>query len=103
WAPHPDEGDKILYIFDCGELGQDEAHIHLDGDELDRWAWVELDKLPDHVIPRLARRLGHACQARASGQSAYLENGVLATDPDGMHRQAAAGITDRAHCRICPS
>src|SRR5258707_14543061 len=23
WAPHPDEGDKVLFIFDGGELGDE--------------------------------------------------------------------------------
>jgi hypothetical protein len=29
WAPHVREGDKILYIFDCGDLGTDETRIQL--------------------------------------------------------------------------
>ena len=37
WAPHVREGDKILYIFDCGDLGADENRIQLATDELDRW------------------------------------------------------------------
>jgi 8-oxo-dGTP diphosphatase len=88
WAPHPDEGDKILYIFDCGDLGQDEARIRLDGTELDRWSWVNIDQVPEYVIPRLAKRLGHAYQARISGQSAYLEHGDPA-DPSRSQSQSA--------------
>jgi 8-oxo-dGTP diphosphatase len=75
WAPHSDEGDKILYIFDCGDLGDDEQRIRLAGNELDRWEWVPVSQLPDYVIPRLARRLTSAHQARATRTSAYLEHG----------------------------
>jgi 8-oxo-dGTP pyrophosphatase MutT (NUDIX family) len=75
WAPHPDEGDKILYIFDCGELGADESRIQVDGAELDRWAWIPVAQLTDYVIPRLARRLACAHQAYATGRHAYLEHG----------------------------
>jgi 8-oxo-dGTP diphosphatase len=57
WAPHVREGDKILYIFDCGDLGADETRIQLASDELDRWEWVPVGQLPGYVIPRLARRL----------------------------------------------
>ena len=57
WAPHVREGDKILYLFDCGDLGTDETRIQLDSDELDRWEWTPVGQLPDYVIPRLARRL----------------------------------------------
>lgn len=81
WAPHPDEGDKILYIFDCGALGADETRIQLDGAELDRWTWVSPDELPEYVIPRLARRLTHAHHAHTTGESAYLEHGTPGVDP----------------------
>src|ERR1700730_1422031 len=36
WAPNDSEGDKILYVFDCGELGEDENRIRLDGVEIDK-------------------------------------------------------------------
>jgi 8-oxo-dGTP diphosphatase len=75
WAPHPAEGDKILYIFGCGELGDDEARINLGTSELDRWAWTRVDQLGDHVIPRLERRLTNAHRAYSTGAAAYLENG----------------------------
>jgi 8-oxo-dGTP pyrophosphatase MutT (NUDIX family) len=74
WAPMSGEGDKILYVFDCGALG-DESAIELQPTELDRWQWVRIDTLDDFVIPRLARRLWHAFRARLEGRSIYLENG----------------------------
>ena len=75
WAPHPDEGDKILYVFSCGPLDGDEAQIRLCDGELDRWEWVPVSRLGDYVIPRLARRLAHAYEALAGGTSIYLEHG----------------------------
>jgi len=75
WAPHPDEGDKILYVFSCGPLDGDEAQIRLCDGELDRWEWVPVSRLRDYVIPRLARRLAHAHEALASGAPIYLEHG----------------------------
>jgi 8-oxo-dGTP diphosphatase len=81
WAPHADEGDKILYIFDCGELGADEKHVQLAADELDRWEWVPVGRLPEYVIPRLARRLARAHQAHSAGTQLYLEHGQPALKP----------------------
>jgi ADP-ribose pyrophosphatase YjhB (NUDIX family) len=82
WAPREDEGDKLLYIFGCGDLGTDEARIELDGTELDHWEWVAVDKLDDYLIPRLARRILRAYQAHAEGTTLYLEHGELALATD---------------------
>lgn len=78
WAPSEHEGDKMLFLFDCGQLGQDEARITLDGDELDSWAWVEEADLDQYLIPRLARRLRSALRAPDQA-SVYLEHGDLAS------------------------
>ncbi|MEV6878647.1 NUDIX hydrolase [Amycolatopsis sp. NPDC051128] len=75
WAPNDSEGDKILYVFGCGDLGTDEDAIVLDGVELDHWEWVSVDKLNEYLIPRLARRLNHAYQAHVKGTTRYLEHG----------------------------
>lgn len=75
WAPSNTEGDKILYVFDCGELGQDEHRLRLDGIEIDKTEWVEVGDLPRFVIPRLVRRLTSAWRAYASGEVLYLEHG----------------------------
>jgi 8-oxo-dGTP diphosphatase len=75
WAPNDTEGDKILYVFDCGELGNDEERIRFDGTEIDTAKWVSIDDISDVVIPRLARRLEHAYRAYMSGEILYLENG----------------------------
>jgi 8-oxo-dGTP diphosphatase len=75
WAPNDAEGDKILYVFDCGELGEDEHRIQLDGSEIDKTEWVAVGSLPDFVIPRLVRRLTSAHAAYTSGAPRYLEHG----------------------------
>ena len=71
WAPSDREGDKLLFIFDCGRLGDDVERIRLAPDELDRWEWVALDDLESYVVPRLVRRL----RATASADARYLEHG----------------------------
>ncbi|WP_454198442.1 NUDIX domain-containing protein [Nocardia sp. Marseille-Q1738] len=82
WAPSETEGDKILYVFDCGEL-VDEAAITLQAAELDRWEWVAVDNLDGCVIPRLARRLKQAHAAYLRSQTLYLEHGRLVFGGDG--------------------
>lgn len=72
WAPS-DEGDKLLFLFDCGSLGDDVHRIQLDGIELDGWQWVRLDELDRFVIDRIARRI----RSTVATGSAYLENGAV--------------------------
>ncbi|MGH3763414.1 hypothetical protein [Actinophytocola sp.] len=75
WAPSDAEGDKILYVFDCGPLGHDEQAIRLDGVEIDRTEWVAVANLARYVITRLERRLTNAHRAYATGTTSYLEHG----------------------------
>lgn len=77
WAPSDAEGDKILYVFDCGELGDDEREIQPDGVEIDHTEWVAVNRLGNYVIPRLERRLVHAHRAYTSDVILYLEHGQL--------------------------
>jgi 8-oxo-dGTP pyrophosphatase MutT (NUDIX family) len=85
WAPTGAEGDKILYIFDCGQISaDDEAAIRLQGDELDSAEWVKAAALGNYVIPRLEVRLTAAFGAYESGRTLYLEHG----------KPVRAGITD---------
>ena len=72
WAPNDREGDKILFMFDCGNLGTDEARIRLPADELDRWEWVAPDELDNYVIDRISHRVRAAVQ---SPSTTYLEYG----------------------------
>ncbi|MFD0202489.1 MULTISPECIES: NUDIX domain-containing protein [Saccharothrix] len=75
WAPNDGEGDKVLWLFDCGTLDDDEQRIILDDSELDRWEWAPVNKIGDYVIPRLVRRLTQAYRAYVHGYSVYLEHG----------------------------
>jgi 8-oxo-dGTP diphosphatase len=74
WAPNDREGDKMLFLFDCGPLGADEARIVVDGEEIDRWEWVDAGDLDDYLVPRLSRRVRSALQVTGDG-TAYLEHG----------------------------
>jgi 8-oxo-dGTP pyrophosphatase MutT (NUDIX family) len=74
WAPNDRDGDKLLFLFDCGVLGDDEHRIRLGADELDRWEWVSLDHLDDYLIPRLARRVRSAATLDGT-TGVYLEHG----------------------------
>ncbi|WP_017972922.1 NUDIX domain-containing protein [Actinopolyspora halophila] len=80
WAPTEHDGDKLLWVFDCGDLADDEHRIRLDGSELDRWEWVNVEALDDYLIPRLSRRLKQAHTARAEGRTVYLEHGAPALE-----------------------
>ena len=75
WAPNEREGDKMLFLFDCGDLGADEARTRLPADELDRWEWVDLETARrlcyrPHLTPCPSSRrdtLRHVPRARTSG------------------------------------
>jgi 8-oxo-dGTP diphosphatase len=86
WAPSDAEGDKILYLFDCGELGEDEKRIRFDGVEIDYAEWVAVGDLNRYVIPRLVHRLTAAYQAYKSDVTIYLEY--------GQPRVLKPGLTD---------
>jgi 8-oxo-dGTP pyrophosphatase MutT (NUDIX family) len=72
WAPNDREGDKILFMFDCGNLGADEGSIRLQAEELDRWEWVPLAQLDQYVIDRISHRIRAAVETPSA---TYLEHG----------------------------
>ncbi|MFJ4680698.1 NUDIX domain-containing protein [Kitasatospora sp. NPDC088783] len=77
WAPHPAEGDKLLFVFDGGILPADELdHVTVDQVEIGEYAFHTTDQLDEVLIPRLARRVHAACAARAQSETAYLEHGA---------------------------
>jgi 8-oxo-dGTP pyrophosphatase MutT (NUDIX family) len=73
WAPHPNEGDKLLIIFDGGTLEQDflKTVVFEDG-ELSAAKFFSLDELFDVLPDRLARRVFRAAHGTPSR---YLEHG----------------------------
>ncbi len=76
WAPSPEEGDKLLFVFDGGSLtAQQLAAIRLQTNEIAEYAFRELSEVTESLIPRLARRVLAAAGARTTGQTVYLEHG----------------------------
>lgn len=77
WAPNGSEGDKLLFIFDCGTLTGRDHLIRLQADELDRWEWVTPGQLESHLVPRLARRVEKALHHHDK-YALYLQHGDTA-------------------------
>ncbi|WP_327594965.1 NUDIX hydrolase [Streptomyces chartreusis] len=77
WAPNDAEGDKVLYLFDGGQLTPETlAGVTLQADELKSLAFLAPDEVAERTIPRLARRILAAVEARSSGAAPiYLEHG----------------------------
>ena len=72
WAPHPDEGDKLLFLFTGETLtNEDLVLAQLNRGELESAAFFQLDDVEELMQPRLARRL----RAALDGLSGYLERG----------------------------
>lgn len=83
WAPAPNEGDKILFVFDGGTLpdGALDSATFADG-EIGDARLVEAGEFDAYLPDRLARRLRLALQARQQHRTIYAEHGTEA-DPDG--------------------
>ena len=77
WAPHPAEGDKLLFVFDGGAVTIAEAGHRFtpDGQEIAEIRFVPDQELSDYTPERLARRLRTAVAARAQGSTIYAEHG----------------------------
>jgi len=77
WAPTESEGDKMLFVFDGGILSEDLlGRIELQTDEIGDFGYCSEDQLSEFTVPRLARRLSAALDARADGSTRYLEHGA---------------------------
>jgi 8-oxo-dGTP diphosphatase len=75
WAPHPIEGDKLLFVFDCGTLaGASKAEP--DGIEIVEAQFVAIAHVKRMMLPRLARRITVAV---AGPLDAYAEHGMAVT------------------------
>lgn len=74
WAPHPDEGDKVLFVFDGGLLDTEMAgRIRLEPSEIVEYAYCGAESIDEYLGPRLARRVYAGMDARATGRVNYLE------------------------------
>jgi 8-oxo-dGTP diphosphatase len=78
WAPHPDEGDKVLFIFDGGRLTPEElARIRFADGEITEYRFVGAGDLAELTVPRLIRRVRATLEALAQERTgAYLEDGA---------------------------
>jgi 8-oxo-dGTP diphosphatase len=82
WAPHPVEGDKVLFVFDGGRLASGYLGlIRTAPVEIIDWAFHDTNMIHMLLIPRLARRISAALVARATDKTIYLEHGVLPPNP----------------------
>ena len=59
WAPHPDEGDKVLFIFDGGELGNGDVSL-ADPEEIEAVKFWNDSDLAEHLPLRLHDRVAMA-------------------------------------------
>ena len=78
WAPSQAEGDKILFVFNGGEMAPHvAADVVLPDDELSDWRFHDEADLEAALVPRLARRVVAALDARRKTSTTYLEHGTL--------------------------
>ncbi|WP_290058858.1 NUDIX domain-containing protein [Amycolatopsis solani] len=71
WVPG-DDGDEFLYVFDGGELADDDIRLTLGRNGLDRSEWVPVDRLAEYLPPELAARF---TVAHAAPETLNLERG----------------------------
>jgi 8-oxo-dGTP pyrophosphatase MutT (NUDIX family) len=77
WAPHPTQGDRVLFVFDGGTLTVREiAAIRLQAEELKSYAFLPPEEAFDQLIPRLERRMRAAVRAQEERRTVYLEHGI---------------------------
>ena len=82
WAPHPDEGDKLLFVFDGSTMTEAQAtSLTLDSQEIAEARFHEVSELPMLMPERLSRRLTLAVEAAQRGATAYAEHGALPPVP----------------------
>lgn len=82
WAPHPVEGDKVLFIFDGGIRDDAAPPAISDGTEIIEVCHAPPDEFDSLTPPRLARRLHLAVAAAIAGSPVYAEHGIAAYRPD---------------------
>ena len=82
WAPHPSEGDKVLFIFDGGHVS-DSVHPPVSAaDEIETVRFWDVERLGEALPVRLRDRVRSALQV--NGGSAYLEHGAVPDVPSAI-------------------
>lgn len=77
WAPSPNEGDKILFIFEGGGIdAESHSQLQLPAAELSEVRYFDRAQLPSVFSERLTRRVTAAMDAKAREQTGYLEHGL---------------------------
>lgn len=81
WVPASQPWDGgLMFVFDGGVLTADQiAAMRLCPEELDRFEFVEPERLNEVLIPRLARRVAAAIAAIGHG-GVYLEDGIATSN-----------------------
>lgn len=81
WSPHPDQGDKLLFIFDGGHLNNSQlSSIRFRDGEIAEYAFLNATELDKRLIPRLSNRLRAALAALSNQGTSYLESGNITID-----------------------
>ena len=76
WAPHPHEGDKLLFVFDGGLLPAADAGLLIpDGAEISQISFHPASALHALMPDRLTRRVALALDAVHEGRTIYAEHG----------------------------
>jgi ADP-ribose pyrophosphatase YjhB (NUDIX family) len=75
WAPHPTDGDKVLWIFDGGTLPRGLPGVRRDTVEIAEVGWSRSAELEGRAPDRLARRVLLAVRALRTGRTLYAEHG----------------------------
>jgi 8-oxo-dGTP diphosphatase len=80
WAPHPTEGDKLLFVFNGGSLAEaDLTRLKLQASEIAEVQLFPASELEQQMPARLSRRLHLALAAAATGRIEYAEHGSSVT------------------------
>ncbi len=78
WAPHPDEGDKVLWIFDGGTMETASLErLALEASEIAEARFWPTESFDSLMPERLARRLHLAVSALDSHLTLYAEHGAM--------------------------
>lgn len=77
WAPSPNEGDKVLFIFQGGLIETESiGRLQLPAAELSEVRYFDRAQLTSVLNERLTRRVTAAMDARAGQTTRYLEHGL---------------------------